>query len=115
VPVPPARPLFLPEGLPWQIGTDEFDDLIQRSIGWNLGVTYLPGARPLHASELAALPTIFWLGSPRQIGCCKMSIEAPATRTCSPTTRLLGHRLWVVPVREPDCLGHGPVPLRLSG
>ena len=59
VPVPPAHPLFLPTGLPWQIGTDEFDELIQRSAGWNLGVAYLPEARPLQASELDGLPADF--------------------------------------------------------
>ncbi len=38
LPVPSTRTLYLPPQFPWQIGTDEFDDLVQRSAGWNLGI-----------------------------------------------------------------------------
>ena len=57
--VPPVRAMWLPPGFPWQIGTDEFDDLVQRSAGWNLGISMIDGARPLAADELAALPAPF--------------------------------------------------------
>ena len=57
--VAPARPLFLPKNFPWQIGTDEFDDLVKRSDGWNLGIAFLPDAVPLGADELAELPADF--------------------------------------------------------
>lgn len=55
-PVPEARPLWLPEGLPWQVGTDEFDGIVRRSWGWNLGVVHADGARPMTAAEARALP-----------------------------------------------------------
>src|SRR5882724_5550256 len=29
--VPETRPLFLPKDFPWQVGTDEFDDVVRRS------------------------------------------------------------------------------------
>lgn len=51
-PVPAARPLWLPPGFPWMAGTDEFDAMLQRSYGWNLGISFLPGARPVAESEL---------------------------------------------------------------
>jgi hypothetical protein len=55
-PVPAAEPVWLPEGFPWQAGTDEFDAMLQRSAGWNLGVDWLPDARPATAADLAAAP-----------------------------------------------------------
>jgi hypothetical protein len=57
--VPPVRPLLLQEDFPWQIGTDEFDDMLQRSYGWNLGIAFIPDAVTLGADDLAALPTDF--------------------------------------------------------
>ena len=56
-PAPAAQPVFLPEGFPWQVGTDEFDSMLQRSNGWNLGIGWLPAARPAAAADLAAAPT----------------------------------------------------------
>ncbi len=53
-PVPAARPLLLPEGFPWQAGTDEFDAMLQRSWGWNLGVAFVPDARPVPAAAALA-------------------------------------------------------------
>ena len=53
--VPPAKPLWLAKKFPWQIGTDEFDDLVQRSFGWNLGLAFIPDAEPLGAAELDTL------------------------------------------------------------
>lgn len=57
--VPPVRKLFVPRSFPWQIGTDEFDSLVQRSAGWNLGVRFIPDARDIRAGELGALPDAF--------------------------------------------------------
>lgn len=51
-PVPAARPLFLPEGFPWMAGTDEFDAMLQRSAGWNLGIAFLEDARPARPDGL---------------------------------------------------------------
>jgi len=55
-PVPAARPLFLPEGFPWMVGTDEFDAMLQRSAGWNLGIAYIEGARPAVPEDLVPGP-----------------------------------------------------------
>ena len=57
--VPRARPLLLPDGLPWQVGTDEFYEAVQRSVGWNLGVEFIPDAIDLDAADLATLPPEF--------------------------------------------------------
>jgi hypothetical protein len=59
LPVPAARALLLPQDFPWQIGTDEFDDMLQRSYGWNLGIAFVPDAVPLRSDDLADLPAGF--------------------------------------------------------
>jgi len=51
-PVPDAKPLLLPHGFPWMVGTDEFDEMIQRSFGWNLGVAFIPNTAPVAAADL---------------------------------------------------------------
>jgi hypothetical protein len=38
--------------MPWQVGTDEFDSMLQRSWGWNLGISLIPDARPVPVSEI---------------------------------------------------------------
>jgi hypothetical protein len=53
-PVPAAAPIWLPDGLPWTVGTDEFDSMLQRSTGWNLGIDWLADARPATPADLAA-------------------------------------------------------------
>ena len=50
-PVPAARPLWLPAEFPWMAGTDEFDALVQRSAGWNLGIALVPDARVVRIEE----------------------------------------------------------------
>ena len=57
--MPRALPLLLPDGLPWQVGTDEFYEAVQRSVGWNLGVEFIPDALDLEAADLASLPPDF--------------------------------------------------------
>ncbi|WP_299133845.1 HipA family kinase [uncultured Amaricoccus sp.] len=58
-PVPEARPLWLAEDFPWMAGTDEFDSMLRRSPGWNLGIALVPDARPATAAEaLAADPAM---------------------------------------------------------
>ena len=52
-PVPAASPVLLPEGFPWMAGTDEFDAMLQRSWGWNLGVALVPDATPVRAEALS--------------------------------------------------------------
>src|SRR5262245_43133345 len=45
--VPRVAPIMLRKELPWQAGTDEFYDALQRSAGWNLGVEFVDHARDL--------------------------------------------------------------------
>ncbi|MGE0044218.1 MAG: HipA family kinase [Hyphomonadaceae bacterium] len=48
---PVAKPLWLPADFPWQAGTDEFDDLVKRSAGWNLGVAFIANAEPVNGID----------------------------------------------------------------
>lgn len=57
--VPAAVVLALPPDLPWQVGTDEFYEAVQRSVGLNLGVALIPDAIDLKAADLASLPEAF--------------------------------------------------------
>lgn len=57
--VPDARFVWLEPDHPWEVGTDEFDQLVQMSGGWNLGIDYLEGAEAIAAAELSALPAAF--------------------------------------------------------
>jgi hypothetical protein len=50
-PVPAARPLWLAADFPWMAGTDEFDALVQRSPGWNLGIDWIAEARVVRIEE----------------------------------------------------------------
>jgi hypothetical protein len=57
--VPPVAPIMLGKDLPWQAGTDEFFDALQRSAGWNLGVEFVEAARDLTPDDLATIPSTF--------------------------------------------------------
>ena len=57
--VPDARVIDLPRNFPWQTGTDEFYEAVQRSAGPNLGVAFIADARDLKAPDLAELPASF--------------------------------------------------------
>jgi hypothetical protein len=57
--VPDAQVLDLPRDLPWQAGTDEFYEAVQRSAGLNLGIAFIADARDVTAGELASLPEEF--------------------------------------------------------
>lgn len=59
LPVPDVEILDLPRDFPWQTGTDEFYEAVQRSPGANLGVTFIADAHDLKASGLAGLPAPF--------------------------------------------------------
>jgi hypothetical protein len=53
--VPDAMVLQLPRELPWQAGTDEFYEAVQRSAGSNLGIELIAGATDLEAADLPSL------------------------------------------------------------
>jgi hypothetical protein len=57
--VPRVVPIMLRKDLPWQAGTDEFYDALQRSAGWNLGVEFVNHARDLTLDDLDAIPSEF--------------------------------------------------------
>lgn len=46
-PVPNVAWIYIEEGFPWVFGTDEFDDILVKSYGWNLGIDYIEQAAPL--------------------------------------------------------------------
>lgn len=46
-PVPQADVVHLAPDHPWELGTDEFDDVLQRSPGENLGLQFVPDAHPV--------------------------------------------------------------------
>ncbi len=51
-PVPSVEWVSIPENFPWTFGTDEFDDIVQKSYGWNLGIEYIRDARQLRAKDI---------------------------------------------------------------
>lgn len=55
-PVPEARVVTVPQDLPWTAGTDEFDAMLQRSWGSNLGVAHVADARPAAPDDVASAP-----------------------------------------------------------
>jgi hypothetical protein len=57
--VPRVVPIMLHKDLPWQAGTDEFYDALQRSAGWNLGVEFVNHARDLTLDDLKTIPSDF--------------------------------------------------------
>lgn len=59
LPVPDVEVLDLARDFPWQTGTDEFYEAVQRSAGANLGVAFIADAHDLKASDLAGLPAPF--------------------------------------------------------
>jgi hypothetical protein len=54
--VPEVAPIHLPADLPWQTGTDEFYETLQRSAGANLGISFVEDARDLTSADLTGLP-----------------------------------------------------------
>lgn len=57
--VPDVKPLWLETSTPWQVGTDEFDDALQRSVGWNLGIQLIDPAVDLASNDLDDLSDDF--------------------------------------------------------
>jgi len=51
--VPATSVLHLGKDVPWEVGTDEFYDAMQRSHGANLGYAYVADARDLTVNDLA--------------------------------------------------------------
>jgi hypothetical protein len=58
-PVASVCTIEIPQGFPWTFGTDEFDDILQKSYGINLGLQYLGDCTPLDGATVLALPQKF--------------------------------------------------------
>jgi hypothetical protein len=54
-PVPDAVPVLIPEGFPWEFGTDEYDDIVQKSYGINLGLQFLGPCQALDGEAVRKL------------------------------------------------------------
>lgn len=91
-PVPAARPLWLPPGFPWMAGTDEFDAMVQRSPGWNLGIGWLEGARAATAEDLAAAP-VADLDAIARADCYLQNVDRMAQ---NPNLLAAGGRLYAI-------------------
>ncbi len=59
LPVPDAFVVRIPAGFPWSFGTDEFQDLVKKSAGPNLGLEWLADAKPLPPGQYSSLPSDF--------------------------------------------------------
>jgi hypothetical protein len=57
--VPDVSLVELPPDTPWDVGTDEFYEAVQRSAGTNLGIAFVPAAVDLTAVDLGSLPADF--------------------------------------------------------
>jgi hypothetical protein len=57
--VPRVQPLMLSNPHPWETGTDEFYEALQRSAGWNLGVEFVNDAQDVAANALGEVPPDF--------------------------------------------------------
>lgn len=91
-PVPSASPLYLPPGLPWEVGTDEFDAMLLRSTGWNLGIAHLPDARPATPADIAA-------ADPRDLDAIARAdalLQNMDRTPANPNLLVSGGRLWAI-------------------
>lgn len=50
--VPITEWIIIPNDFPWTFGTDEFDDIVQKSYGFNLGIKYIPNAQIIDKTKL---------------------------------------------------------------
>lgn len=91
-PVPAARPLWLAPGFPWMAGTDEFDAMVQRSPGWNLGIDWLEGARPAVQADIDAAPPAE-LDAIARADCFLQNVDR---RAQNPNLLVAGGRLYAI-------------------
>lgn len=58
-PVPSASLVKIKSDMPWTFGTDEFDDLVQKSSGWNLGLSYIDQSQKIADSTQVSISDDF--------------------------------------------------------
>lgn len=90
---PVAKPLWLPANFPWQTGTDEFDSMVKRSAGWNLGVAFIANAEAVSADALDALPRDF-LAALARLDALLENVDR--TRKNPNLLRDADHRPWAI-------------------
>lgn len=59
LPVPDSFVVYIPTEFPWDYGTDEFYDIVRKSSGPNLGLTWLPSVSPIPVIDYPHLPSDF--------------------------------------------------------
>lgn len=60
MPVPDVFVVDIPKDTPWDFGTDEFDDIVQRSFGPNLGIDFIEDAKEITDKDVvSAMPEEF--------------------------------------------------------
>ncbi len=50
-PVPNAYWMYIEKNFPWEFGTDEFDDILQKSSGWNLALDYIGDSEQINTMK----------------------------------------------------------------
>ena len=91
--VPAPELIEVPRQFPWQTGTDEFYETVQRSAGWNLAVAFVPNARDLGSGDLDTLPIEF-LGRLAGVDALLQNFDR---RAANPNIlRDFGGQLWAI-------------------
>jgi hypothetical protein len=87
--VPDVHWIEIPQNFPWTFGTDEFDDIVQKSYGWNLGIIPIEEAVQIHAQEFATISyelleqlftiDLFFINVDRTISACNIVKDKHST------------------------------------
>ena len=92
-PVPDVDWVFIPNNFPWIFGTDEFDDIVQKSYGWNLAIEYVPcaiqaGLTSVETADEVLLSRIYTLDL--------FFINLDRTETASNLLRDERGKIWII-------------------
>jgi hypothetical protein len=71
-------------------GTDEFDAMLQRSYGWNLGIAFIPAARRATPADLVPSPG---LAAIARADCFLQNVDRTAA---NPNLLVADDRLWAI-------------------
>lgn len=92
LPVPPRRVIHLLPDHPTDDRNDELADLLQASVGENLGFSYLEGARPLFPAEVNRLDPDF----AAQVRWLDWLVQNPDRGPANPNILVQGRRFWLI-------------------
>lgn len=92
-PVPDVDWIYIPDHFPWIFGTDEFDDIVQKSYGWNLAIEYVPDAiqadlKSLETADEVLLNRIYTLDL--------FFINVDRTETASNLLKDERSKIWII-------------------